>query len=141
MQVYDGGSEYIIYHLSKYLVDKENYQVLYVSDPTTSSSPTNLAFRAILADWAGNWDDEIYRDKTSAIARMGEKEFFFFCADCFNGTEDSIGSTSICTDESGKQNIDICKTEKMIVMELLIGVTVRKDLMDIFVKFAPWRVR
>lgn len=37
------------------------------------------------------------------------KDSFSFCADCNNGTEDSMGSASICTDESGKQNNHICK--------------------------------
>ncbi len=111
MQVYDGSSDYIFYHLSKYVEDKENYEVLYVSELTKSSSPANLAFRAMLADWDNIWDDDDYYGKTSAIGRMSEKEFFFLCADCYNGFNEAEG-VSICTDESGKVNYDICKTVK-----------------------------
>ena len=83
------------------------YDIMYVSEPSISSSPANLAFRAKLADWSGNWDDDDYTPVShSAIARLSEKEFFFFCADCFNGTE----GISICTDERGNVNHDICET-------------------------------
>ena len=118
--------------------DKENYKVLYVSELTKSSSPANLAFREMLADWENIWDDDYYYGKTSAIGRMSEKELFFLCADCYNGFNEGI---SICTDESGKVNHDICKTVKIDRHGTVSRCeTVRTDLGDLFVKSAPWRV-
>ena len=100
----DYSPAYILDHLTN---NVGLYDIMYVSEPSISSSPANLAFRAKLADWSGNWDDDDYTPVShSAIARLSEKEFFFFCADCFNGTE----GISICTDERGNVNHDICET-------------------------------
>jgi hypothetical protein len=85
------------------------YDVLYLSEPSNSGSPTDIAFRAKFANVENYWDDDVY-DGGKEVGRLGEKEFYFSCADCISEDNTTLG-ISFCTDIYGEINKEICEVE------------------------------
>jgi len=120
---YDGGHWNVIQlepnsditNIYDYLVNEVTHEdVLYVSEPSNSGSPTHLSFRAKLASIENNWDDDTYEGSKS-IGRLGGKEFHFSCADCIShdhGGDHGLDGVAYCTGSDGKINHTMCEAKK-----------------------------